>query len=206
MLSPYLAFPIYVAVGIWIILYARGSYSEPLAHMHANPILPQRAWAVKLFRGLAVVWILGGFLIISQGITMLPPVTRHRGIRMLAVTVCVAAAATVIVLRFTRREQERFTVRRTPSNEFFFEGRRVGFFTEQIPSTPGQYSYRPHRGVGHWRLVRALASSVPQHCYHVIAGQEHYFSVNALKDRHVLEVCSVSKLLRVREGRQKSQN
>lgn len=51
-----------------------------------------------------------GFMIVSQGVAMLPVIADHRGLRMLALSIGLAAAATVIVLRFTGREQEGFSV------------------------------------------------------------------------------------------------
>jgi hypothetical protein len=67
------------------------------------PQLPQRGWAVALFRGLCIVWIFGGFLIISEGIVMLPALANHHGILMLLVVISAAAAATTAVLWLTRR-------------------------------------------------------------------------------------------------------
>jgi hypothetical protein len=111
MLNPYLALPVRVALGVWIISYARSAYRKPLALMQRSiPGLPERTWAVELFRGLSVVWIFGGFLIISQGIVMLPSFADHHGLPMLAWVLGVDAAATAIVLRFTRREREASTV------------------------------------------------------------------------------------------------
>jgi hypothetical protein len=61
--------------------------------------------------------------------------------------------------------------------EFFFEEQAVGYFEDQLPSSPGQYRYMPLPGPGHLRLVDALASSGSQHCYYMNEGKKHYFIV-----------------------------
>ena len=61
--------------------------------------------------------------------------------------------------------------------EFFFEEHAIGFFEDQLPSSPGEYRYMPSGGSGHFRLMEALASSGSQRCYYVIEGEKRYFTV-----------------------------
>ena len=61
--------------------------------------------------------------------------------------------------------------------QFFFEEHAVGYFEDQLPSSPGHYRYMPFRGPGHLHLVKALATSGPQRCYYVIERKRHYFIV-----------------------------
>jgi len=61
--------------------------------------------------------------------------------------------------------------------QFFFEEQPVGYFEDELPSSPGEYRYMPFRGPGHPRLVEALASSGSQHCYYMMEGKKHYFIV-----------------------------
>jgi hypothetical protein len=106
-LNPLIAFPIYAVAGLWIVLYGRSSYSKPLANMRRSiPLLPRRPWAVKLFRCLTVIWIFAGFMIVAQGVATLPVIGDHRGLRLLGFGIGLAAAATALVVRFTRHEDE----------------------------------------------------------------------------------------------------
>ena len=73
-------------------------------------------------------------------------------------------------------------------NEFFFGEDSVGYFESQPLSSPGKYRYMPFRGLGHFRLVQALASSGSQRCYYLAAGEKHYFTVERIPSLHVLEV------------------
>ena len=73
------------------------------------------------------------------------------------------------------------------SKEFFFEEQAVGYFEDQLPSTPGQYRYVPFRGFGHLRLVEALASG-SQRCYYVNEGKKHYFIVLKASSHGILLV------------------
>jgi len=70
----------------------------------------------------------------------------------------------------------------------FFEDYAVGYFEDQFPSLPGQCRYMPFRGLGHYRLGKALASSGSQRCYYFAAGEKRYFTVERLPSLHVLEV------------------
>jgi len=72
--------------------------------------------------------------------------------------------------------------------EFFFEEHAVGYFEDQLPSSPGQYRYMPFRGPAHLRLVEALASSGSQRCYYVIEGEKRYFTVLRTPSHGVLLV------------------
>ena len=72
--------------------------------------------------------------------------------------------------------------------EFFFEEHAVGYFEDQLPSSPGQYRYMPFRGPGHLRLVEAFASSGSQRCYYVIEGEKRYFTVLKTPSHGVLLV------------------
>jgi hypothetical protein len=74
------------------------------------------------------------------------------------------------------------------NKEFFFEECSVGYFEDQPPHLPGQYRYMPFRGPGHYRLGQALASSGPQRCYYLAAGEKHFFTVERIPSLHVLEV------------------
>ena len=73
-------------------------------------------------------------------------------------------------------------------NRFFLGTEVVGYFEDQLPSSPGLYRYMPFRGLGHLRLVQALASSGPQHCYYVAEGEPRYFVVQRIPSLHVLQV------------------
>jgi len=73
-------------------------------------------------------------------------------------------------------------------NEFFFEEHPVGYFEDQLPSSPGQYRYMPYRGWGHLRLGQALVSSGSQRCYYVIEGKARYFTVLTIASYGVLQV------------------
>jgi hypothetical protein len=46
----------------------------------------------------------------------------------------------------------------------------------------------PFRGLVHLRLVQALASSGPQHCYYIAEGEPRYFVVERIPSLHVLQV------------------
>jgi hypothetical protein len=72
--------------------------------------------------------------------------------------------------------------------QFFFGEDSVGYFEDQLPSSPGEYRYMPFRGVGHFRLVQALASSGSQRCYYLTAGEKHHFTVARISSLHVLDV------------------
>jgi hypothetical protein len=72
--------------------------------------------------------------------------------------------------------------------EFFFEEYAVGYFEDQPPSSQGQYRYIPFRGLGHYRLVKALASSGSQRCYYLAAGEKRYFTVERIPSLYILEV------------------
>jgi hypothetical protein len=71
--------------------------------------------------------------------------------------------------------------------EFFFEDHAVGYFEDQLPSSPGEYRYMPFRGP-HLRLVEALASSGSQRCYYMIEGKKQYFIVLKTPSHGVLLV------------------
>jgi hypothetical protein len=73
-------------------------------------------------------------------------------------------------------------------NEFFFGEDSVRYFEGQLPSSPGEHRYMPFRGLGHLRLVQALASSGSQRCHYLASGDKHYFTVERIPGRHVLEV------------------
>jgi hypothetical protein len=73
-------------------------------------------------------------------------------------------------------------------NQFFFEDHAVGYFEDQLPSSPGEYRYMPFRGPGHFRLVEALASSGSQRCYYLIEGKKQYFIVLKTSNHGVLLV------------------
>jgi hypothetical protein len=73
-------------------------------------------------------------------------------------------------------------------NEFFFEEHAVGYFEDHCPFSPGQYPYMPFRGLGHFRLVQALASSGSQRCYYVTEGEKHYFTILSIASYGVLQV------------------
>ena len=73
-------------------------------------------------------------------------------------------------------------------NEFFFGEDSVGYFESQSPSSPGEYRYMPFRGLGHFRLVQALASSGSQRGYYFAAGEKRYFTVERISSPHVLVV------------------
>jgi len=76
-----------------------------------------------------------------------------------------------------------------PEHHRFFLGTEVvGYFEDQLPSSPGLYRYMPFRGPGHLRLIQALASSGPQRCYYVIEGEAHYFIAKRVSSLHVLQV------------------
>jgi hypothetical protein len=95
-----------VGVGLFVIHFARSTYSQPEAiRQRWFPELPNRAWALKLLRGFAVFWIFGGFLLISQGIATLPVISEHRGLRLLLLVVVVAVAGTALVVSNTPRRQ-----------------------------------------------------------------------------------------------------
>jgi len=72
--------------------------------------------------------------------------------------------------------------------EFFFEEYPVGNFEDPPPPLPGQYRYMPLRGPGHYRLGQALASSGPQRCYYLAAGEKRFFTVARIPSLHVLEI------------------
>ncbi|HTM38452.1 MAG TPA: hypothetical protein VL156_16995 [Terriglobales bacterium] len=61
--------------------------------------------------------------------------------------------------------------------QFFFEEQPVGYFEDELPSSPGEYRYLPLRGPGHLRWIEALASSGSQRCYYMIEGKKQYFIV-----------------------------
>lgn len=71
--------------------------------------------------------------------------------------------------------------------DFFFEGVRVGYFEDVLPSSPGVFRYMPYRGYGHWRLGEALASH-SQSCYYVSHGKKHHFTLARIVSYGLLEV------------------
>ena len=72
--------------------------------------------------------------------------------------------------------------------EFLLGAEVIGYFEDQLPSSPGLYRYTPYRGPGHLRLVQALASTGPQRCYYILKGEPHYFIAERISSLHVLEV------------------
>ena len=72
--------------------------------------------------------------------------------------------------------------------QFFLGTEAVGYFEDQLPSSPGLYRYMPYRGPGHLRLVQALASTGPQRCYYIVEGEPRYFIAERISSLHVLQV------------------
>ena len=73
-------------------------------------------------------------------------------------------------------------------NRFFLATEVVGYFEDQLPSSPGLYQYMPFRGPGHFHLEQALASRGPQRCYYLVEGKAHYFIVERIPKPHTLKV------------------
>ncbi len=67
-----------------------------------------------------------------------------------------------------RRESERV--------DFFFHDEVVGYFGSGVPGPSGRHGYVPYRGLGHLRLVQALALGA-QVCHYLGDGEKHYFTV-----------------------------
>jgi hypothetical protein len=73
-------------------------------------------------------------------------------------------------------------------NQFFLGTEVVGYFEDQLSSSPGLYRDMPFRGPGHLRLVQALASTGPQRCDYIAEGEAHYFIAERVPSLHVLQV------------------
>ena len=71
---------------------------------------------------------------------------------------------------------------------FFLGTEVVGYFEDQLPSSPGLYQYMPFRGLGHLHLGQALASRGLQRCYYIVEGEAHYFIVERIPKPHTLQV------------------
>jgi hypothetical protein len=58
--------------------------------------------------------------------------------------------------------------------EFLFGELVVGYFEDQLPSSPGQYRYMLFRGAGS--------------CHYVVGGEKHYFIIECTPSLHVLQI------------------
>lgn len=94
-----------VAIGVYIIVFARSSYRHPDAvRRRWFHQLPDRHWALTLLRGMAVLWLFGGFMLIAEAATVLPVLREYRGVKLLLIGTVVAIAATALVVSTAPRQ------------------------------------------------------------------------------------------------------
>ncbi len=106
MAHPVVQLVFFLALGLCVIHFARSTYSRPdLTRQRWFQQLPDRAWSLALLRGIAVVWIFGGFILISQGVTAFPFMSGYRGAKLFIVVTAVAVAATALVVSTTPRRR-----------------------------------------------------------------------------------------------------
>ena len=80
------------AIGLYVISFSRATFSNPeRIRQRWHPSLPPRQWAYTLLRCFAVFGMFAGFLIIESGLTVLPFLAVHRGVKLLTCTVILAA-------------------------------------------------------------------------------------------------------------------
>jgi|ERR1700730_4837912 len=96
-LNPIVTLLIYLAVGLWIIKFARHAYLRPdstLQRWYSH--LPRKDWAKGAVRGFSVFWIFGGILIILNGVV--PFLNKYRGVSLVVVFVGIAVVGTLLLV------------------------------------------------------------------------------------------------------------
>lgn len=106
MLRYLLQLAVSVAFGMYIIHFARSTYSFPEAKRRRwYSVLPEQEWSSTVLRCLAVVWIFSGFLFIANGVILFPFFDQYRGIELVLILVVLAAGATAIVISMTPKRK-----------------------------------------------------------------------------------------------------
>ena|SRR5215475_14892626 len=104
MSHPLLQLLFFLGLGIYIIQFARSTYTRPdVMRQRWFHQLPDRKWSLILLRCIAVFWLFGGFILICHGLTVLPLISDHRGAKLVIAITTVAVAATALVLVTTPR-------------------------------------------------------------------------------------------------------
>ena len=90
----------FAAIGLYVIVFARTTFSQPeRIRQRWYSWLPERQWTSTLLRGFAVFLMFAGFLVIANGLVLLPFLAVYRGVKLLAFVVILAA----ILLDYWRR-------------------------------------------------------------------------------------------------------
>ena len=96
-LNPIVALLIYLAVGFWIIKFARQTYLRPDSTLQRSYIyLPRKGWTRGALRGFSVLWMFGGILVILNGVVRF--LNKYRGVSMMVVFVTIAIVGTLLLL------------------------------------------------------------------------------------------------------------
>jgi len=95
------------ALGLYIIYFARATFSQPerIRQRWYSWLLPNRQWASTLLRCFAVVWIFCGLLLIANGLIVLPFLDARRGMKLLVFILIVAAVLAGLLAAKTPRRQ-----------------------------------------------------------------------------------------------------
>ena len=113
--NPWGALLFLLPMGLLVIRFARSSYSYPEATINNWYwyFLPAKApWAWTLLRGMAVIWIWGGFAMIWGGIAGLFPILQGSASRR-SIPLIAALVSTAALVRLTPRRRNLQSARKS---------------------------------------------------------------------------------------------
>lgn len=96
----------FLALGSYIIQFARSSYSRPeLVRARWFSHLPAKKWSLSLLRSMSVFWIFGALILISQAVTVWPAMRKYHGSTLVMLLTLVAAVLTAILVSLTPKQR-----------------------------------------------------------------------------------------------------